>query len=304
MTFVRASNKILDVQTWNGSHGNKLLNLFAVAKFADLHNIPPVLPDNYSSPFVDYTAHWQPSNGETKFRIIEDRDPFYIGKILYPAAQFFGKFFNFSRAVEKNIRNIEANIPCIFNERPTASTELQGFFFDARYQIDQRIFEKYFTPKYSGSENFCNASEHSENKICIVHVRGTDFKQHLLWAYPNSICLPASYYKRAFKLVEDFAATNVDFQVVTDDIPYAKSLLHGLRCSFIEESTSVRDWHLLRTCSYRIESNSTFCWTAGSCNSKCFSVFPKYGYGRVGGVQYPVGYRFSSPSVIPLKYPK
>lgn len=303
MKYVHGSRNIHERITWNGSHGNKLLNLFAVAKFAEHHKLFPIMPECYSSPFVDFSDLWIADSKKLGTDIIEDRDPFNFGKLLNPAVRYTGRFCNFTRFVSRNIKRNDTYVAKSFFAKPKSSVELEGYFFDSRYQIDQVIFEKYFIPKYSVSESAYSKSTFVPDNVCIVHVRGSDFKEHLNWAYSNSICLPREYYIEAFQVINDLTCKDVEFWIVSDDMPYAQKLLKGLDCSFVTESNAVADWHLLRTCNYRIESNSSFCWTAASCNSKSKSVYPRFGYGKLGEVQYPLNFRNTNENTISLEYP-
>ena len=303
MSYVQGSTILLDRATWNGSHGNKLLNLFAVAKFAELHDFSPIIPETYASPFVDFSRSWVVDPKRLKMRTIEDRDPFDLGTILNSVAQYTGRFCNFSRLVTANIKNGEAYTHKVFCEKQVLPIELNGYFFDARYQINQTIFEKYFVPKYPLINLEYDKKVYLQDNVCIVHVRGSDFKEHLKWAYPNSICLPREYYLEACKVIKELAKERVEFWVVSDDMPYARKLLKGLDCGFVNQGSSVFDWQLLRRCKYRIESNSSFCWTAASCNSKSISIFPKFGYGKLNEVQYPLNFRSATDYTIPLEYP-
>lgn len=304
MSYVQGSRSILERTTWNGSHGNKLLNLFAVAKFAELHKLYPILPEFYSSPFVEFSDIWIVDPKRSDVQIIEDHDPFDLGSLLNLAVRTTGRFCNFVRFVSANIKRGEAHTALSFLQEPEFPVELEGYFFDARYQIDQLIFEKYFIPTYPQSNLNLSQNVVLHDNVCIVHVRGSDFKEHLKWAYPSSICLPREYYLEAFNAINDIANNSVEFWVVSDDVPYAETLLKGLDCNFVTQSSSVADWHLLRRCNYRIESNSSFCWTAASCNSKTKSVYPRFGYGKLGEVQYPLNFRNATENAISLEYPQ
>lgn len=303
MKYVQGSSKIFDVNTWNGSHGNKLLNLFAVAKFADLHGLRPIVPESYSSPFVDFTEYWITVDRKIQCQTIQDPDPFDLGRMLNFTARRFGKVIDFSRFAIANIKFNKQVVAKRFFEFPASSIELCGFFFDADYQIDQRIFNKYFIPKYDIEDTHLKETLSVSNDICIVHVRGTDFENHLRWAYPNSICLSRNYYSEAINLIRRVAGKPLKFWVVTDDMLHARRVLSGLECKFIDQGSAVLDWHLLRKCHYRIESNSSFCWTASSCNSNAISIFPKYGYGRLRDVQYPSQFKYENTSTLALEFP-
>ena len=298
--FVCPDNDLFSRSTWNGGHGNKVLNLFAVAKYADVHGFKPVLPLNYASPFFNFSDEWVPSFSKGNVFEVNNVDPFSVSLFGFNISTYAQKFLP-SQYFRNRILTASRNVSKEFFMSQTGDVLLSGFFFSAEFEIDHNIFTRFFTIDDLYEDNFIwNKFGFSDN-TCVIHIRGTDFIDHLSGVFRNGISLGPEYYRKAIDLVSAFAGCSLDIVVVSDDRDHVDSILDGIDFRFLDGSDLILDWHALRIAPMRIESNSSFCWTA-SCVSRetKVSVFPRSGYGCVNGTCYPTQFHIESFSRIPL----
>lgn len=124
-----------------------------------------------------------------------------------------------------------------------------------------------------------------DEDVCLVHVRGGDFKSL------KNTALGAEYYRNSVAYVR--SKFGVDkFMAITDDVNYAKGLLPqdveiSKETSYLLRSRNQarhhigvnleRDFFCLTQAKYLIISNSSFAWWAAFLNTKCCVVVaPKF----------------------------
>jgi hypothetical protein len=117
--------------------------------------------------------------------------------------------------------------------------------------------------------------EFSSNNICVIHVRGGDFKG-------STAILNGDYYYKSIGIMKQ-NNPGMEFVVVTDDIHYAKNILPGYR--IVGGSSSVNahdtrkanhhmggpvwmDWSIIKNASYLIISSSSFSFWPSFLNQK------------------------------------
>jgi len=102
---------------------------------------------------------------------------------------------------------------------------------------------------------------------CVINVRGGEYKGI------RDVLLPLLYWNRAIGQIHDFDP-NIYFLVVTDDVPYAKSLFPNMT---VVHRSIAEDYFMINTAKYLILSNSSFAWMPAWLNENCQKVIaPKY----------------------------
>lgn len=101
-------------------------------------------------------------------------------------------------------------------------------------------------------------------ETCIVHIRGGDFL-----SVPLHQVVDWSYYLNCIHLAVDQGFKQ--FLVVTDDVPYAESIVSrvrneivGLEINFHEPCSALDDFSCISAGAARIIGNSTFAWWAAA----------------------------------------
>lgn len=143
-----------------------------------------------------------------------------------------------------------------------------------------------------------NITDYSANDICVIHVRGGDFRR-------TQAVLNGSYYLTAVNKMKTINE-NMKFVVVTDDVGFVRSILPGFEIvggsvSGALEKTNARhhmggpiymDYSILNNAKYVIMGASSFAWWAVWTNKSCkYVIAPKYwarhrtsdGYWSTGG---------------------
>lgn len=98
-----------------------------------------------------------------------------------------------------------------------------------------------------------------------LHIRGGDFLR-----LPDYQIISPDFYRRALsQLTALLDATSLDVHVITDDIPYARSVLQNeasdrLSFRYADSAGIAADFERLRTARARIVGNSTFAWWASA----------------------------------------
>jgi hypothetical protein len=102
---------------------------------------------------------------------------------------------------------------------------------------------------------------------CVIHIRGTDFIS-LGWADEQQ----KYFYQKAIEyLNRNFGITR--FEICTDDMPFAKSILEDKNFSFnFAKRRLAEDFFLIANCSKRIISSSTFAFWASALGTNDNSV--------------------------------
>jgi len=107
------------------------------------------------------------------------------------------------------------------------------------------------------------------DNTCVINVRGGEYK-----GFAELVIQP-SYYKNAMEIIKSHNP-NVNFIVVTDDVPFAQAQL-GLPTY---HHSIAFDWYMINVAKWLIISNSSFAWFPAWLNDDCNMIIaPKY-WGR------------------------
>lgn len=182
--------------------------------------------------------------------------------------------------LDYNLLNIEDN------------TKIDGVMQDEKYFIDiKKDVIEWLRPNKS-------VLDYSSDDICVIHVRGGDFKK-------TPAVLDGNYYLKAIDKMKSIKK-GVRFVVVTDDVKFTKNILPGFEIvggsvSGESEKTNANhhmggpiymDYTILNNAKYVILGASSFAWWAIWTNEICDKVIaPKYwarhrvsdGYWSTGG---------------------
>jgi len=104
---------------------------------------------------------------------------------------------------------------------------------------------------------------------CIINVRGGEYKGI------SDVVLPKSYWDNAIAHMRSINP-DMQFTVITDDVPYAQHLFpdFALKCIHIGINT---DYYMIYQAKYLILSNSSFAWFPAWLNQKSkLTIAPKY----------------------------
>ncbi len=127
------------------------------------------------------------------------------------------------------------------------SIALNGYFQNYRY-IDDDFMDTLVLPEMPVLNG------------AFLHIRGGDYVNH--WLHDVKL---KEYYLRAIATFP----TETKFYVMTNDVPYARSLgfLNTINHEFIHEPNEIRTLTLMKNCTLGgICSNSTFSWWGGYLN--------------------------------------
>jgi len=171
----------------------------------------------------------------------------------------------------------DGNFYRALNSAPRMNFYLDGYFIDA---IDQGTFDRHLKLISKGFRLKSLDSEVNFKNRCVIHLRGTDFIK-LGW----SKITPLGYYKSSIQKMVEIGIDS--FDVVTDDINYAKSFFDNN--SYIKNYIStdlISDFFYISKFQYKILSPSTFAFWA--------SVF---GVNRTGKKSLIIAPSFWSPDL-------
>jgi hypothetical protein len=125
---------------------------------------------------------------------------------------------------------------------------MDGYFIDS---IDQFMLDRYLPLIVAGFKKFENQNK-NKNSRCVIHLRGTDFIG-LGW---NKLT-PVDYYRKSIQKMKEIGVDS--FDVVTDDIDYAKSFfINDSNINNYISTDTISDFLYLSSFKYKILSASTF----------------------------------------------
>jgi hypothetical protein len=127
----------------------------------------------------------------------------------------------------------------------------------------------------------------------VVHLRETDFRNHLRHVFNKSIVLPVSYYQKAIERAESSLNRSLTYHLFSDNHEKIKQIFKGRKYVLHNDNASM-DWVGLFLGKNVIQSNSSFCWTASLYN-KAFSIQPSGGYNWASPETGSVPYGFKMP---------
>lgn len=141
-----------------------------------------------------------------------------------------------------------------------------GFWESTEYIKRHRSFlQKRFQLKISDNLDKDILKKIVDNDAVSIHIRRGDY----ITKSNNEICFnlcTKEYYDRAIQIIKE-RIENPLFVVFSDDIPFAKSLLLGEECIFVEGNKDYEDLFLMSQCKHNIIANSTFSFWGAFLNS-------------------------------------
>jgi len=152
--------------------------------------------------------------------------------------EYFEPLF-FEKKLKSYISLFDKNI---FNLDFSKNIKLNGLFQSEKYiQIQKEYILK-------NHVTFSSYKKNIDKNICVINVRGGEYKRH------KQLILPMSYWLNAISIMKQ-KVSNIKFIVVTDDGNYAKKLFpeYPIISHSIAECFSV-----LQMAQYLILSNSSF----------------------------------------------
>lgn len=138
---------------------------------------------------------------------------------------------------------------------------MDGYFIDS---IDQAMFDSYFSLIRKGFRKPLEKIDAGDG--CVIHLRGTDFIG-LGW----DKTAPLAFYKKSIHKMKSEGVKF--FDVVTDDIDYARSFFKGnVKIRKYVSTDTISDFFYISAFKYRILSASTFAfWASAFGNDRIFS---------------------------------
>ena len=133
--------------------------------------------------------------------------------------------------------------------------------------------EKYIHKHLNSLDNFLplNSKTNNDNeKICILNIRGGEYKKH------SDFILPKSYWENAIDIMKSNHGVT-EFEVVTDDYDYAKFLFPELK---ITSNNIEKCYKKIHKAKYLIISNSTFSYFPIKTGIEPISVIAPYKWAR------------------------
>lgn len=138
-------------------------------------------------------------------------------------------------------------------------------------------------------------SDIEDENTVVVHLRDTDFNNHLRHVFKKSIALPESYYRKSIAQIENRLGKPVVYHLFSDNLDKLKKIFSG-RNYVVHDDDAAMDWVCLFLAKNIIQSNSSFCWTASLFNKK-ISIQPQGGYNwaypEKGSIPHGFGMPFS-----------
>jgi hypothetical protein len=123
-----------------------------------------------------------------------------------------------------------------------------------------------------------------ENKIVVVHIRLTDYRNY----GKRDISLPISYFQRQLSSIPDLDSYKVIF--VSDDMPYVQQHFPARENYIFSSNSEILDFQLIMNANVAIISNSTFAWWASYLGKRGKdTIAPKNWLGFGIGREHPRG---------------
>lgn len=163
---------------------------------------------------------------------------------------------NYSCDYDKSILEINDN------------TILNGLFQSENYILhEKKIINNCI--KIKNNKTFLNEDW---NKLCILNIRGGEYKRH------KNLILPKSYWNNAIKNMKKFNPDLI-YKIVTDDYRYAQKLLPEIE---IIKGDISSDFKILSKAKYLIISNSSFSYFPLKMGSEPNFVISPFCWSRFG----------------------
>lgn len=294
-----ADRKRIQLDSWNIGHGNKILHLLFLLNLAEKSGASPVIPCESSLDEI-----FDLSNIRNEVQEKDTGECIYTETTAFPSLRGMQKLiakFGIRPMTEKNLfAAIQQSSLQAEEELDLLNSNLQlkgkgyvrGHFWHHGLMPGEEVFLKYVRVKPSLIAQCLKAYPGIENpEAVMVHLRDTDFRDHLRHVFKTPITLPEEYYQQAIALTEKLLGSNLTYHLFSDNPEKITSLFRG-RKFVMHNNPAPMDWACIYLGKNVIQSNSSFCWTA-SLFGKQFSIQPKGGYNwaRADKGSVPFGFR-------------
>ena len=207
--------------------GNQLWNYVTLRSIAQYKSYDYSVIDFHNFKGITFLEIEKSNKNFNKFDFVEEKTNNYNEIIYYDK-----ELRNFSCDYDEAILEISDN------------TILNGLFQSEKYILPTKKLINDFI-KTKKNKIFINEDW---DKLCILNIRGGEYKRH------KNLILPKSYWTNAIKNMRKLYPKLI-YKIVTDDYRYAKKLLPDI--DIIKGDIS-SDFNLLKKAKYLIISNSSF----------------------------------------------
>jgi hypothetical protein len=228
MYRVFADKRRLELHPWNAGSGNKILHLLFVCSLCERHDRQPALPCTSDLGDLFDLSAWE---------LDPDAQPTlaFVEKSAFPAPlpRPFEAVARATRLTRQRIPRTIANSRREFERAnaflrgpmPPGDIAVRGHFWHFPLMPSAQARKHWLPIQPALSEQVRHLYPGIElSNSVAVHLRETDFRQHLRHIFPGSICLPTHYYRRAMELVERALGHDVIYFVFSDNKELAEAL--------------------------------------------------------------------------------
>lgn len=306
---IYANKERMLLDNWNGAYGNKILHLLFLINLAFKNNRRPVMLsgtnlDNifkFSNKFDFVNIKQYPKNLSNFFLEI---DSFYRAYFPFNLPSLANKYLEKSlgKVLINAKRNYIAESKLLSLESlPEKDGYIKGHFFEYELMPSKQIYEQFLSPKIEIIEFINNKypTIFSAGSVA-VHLRATDFDNHLRDIFKFGIALDDSYYEKAIEKMQAILGNdNIEYHLFSDDPARISKIFSNHKFVLHDDSPEI-DWVAINLMTKVIQSNSSFCWTASLYN-KDISIQPDCGYNYYEGTG-SVPYNFQHKNSLTIKY--
>ncbi|MGA1409809.1 MAG: hypothetical protein ACO37W_08750, partial [Prochlorotrichaceae cyanobacterium] len=186
---------LCEMQTANGSLGNKILHTLFIIHFSENKKRLPVFYKNSNiNEIFDFKNKFIEKNPKIKITyFFEEKEPYWYQNSLLHFLKRSNRFQNKNLlSVIENSRkfNLESCDLLYSRALPSKDIMIKGWFFDYNLMPPFESIQRYFKVKEELKEKILTKfPKILEHKSVAVHFRGTDFHNHLRWLFPRGIVL-------------------------------------------------------------------------------------------------------------------
>ncbi len=300
------SDKVVGLDSWNFSYGNKILHLlfaYALAETYGLEVSTPqksVLDDIFNLPLADAQdisncelVYDEPIGYEIENNVLRQIRKYLPRKL---ASILLGE--TTEKALKNSHRQYISNKTFI-DSASQYSVPITFIGHNWHYGLmpTYNVFDVHkLIPDDSIRDYRLHYPDIDAPNHVAVHLRDTDYQDHLPHIFPNSIRLPDSYYYLAIERVEQELGSDVVYHLFSDNHDRIVTIFQD-KNYVLHQGSAPQDWLGLYLSNNIIQSNSSFCWSA-SFRSKQFSIQPvgglNYNSGKKTVSSYPYGFMMSN----------
>ena len=291
--YIIADQKRLELKTWNKAYGNNILHLLFVLRVAEEFNIEPVVPcdsvlddifdlsliKNENIDCIDYS--YIEKSAYIQFKLLD-----ILSSKLKIDFQYKGQ--SLKSVVRRSKKQYESEYKFLERKRKLPDVfSVRGHFWHYDLMPAKEVFNHYMPVKSELIELVKKTyPEITASNIVAVHLRESDYRNHLEHIHPNKV-IDDHYYFKAIKKIETILGCDIIYHLFSDNISRIKRIFNHKK-TVVHQDTAPVDWTSLYLSKNIIQSNSTFCWTA-SVFKQGINIQPKNGHNYhsdLGSVPY------------------